>query len=256
MQDLAPQRLAQSLEAGVLTLTLGHGPAHALSRGAIRDLHAALDTAAVNAEVRAVIVHGPGRIFCAGHDLKEIARHRADVDHGLAYLSDLFEACSAMMVALAQMPQPTIAVADGIATAAGLQLLASCSMAVVGPQAQVCLPGVRNGGFCTTPAVAVSRVVGPRALADLALTGENRDADWALRVGLVNQIADDPLVAAQSLANAMAGRNAPTLQAGWRAARAQAALPLAQAYALATPVMIGHFMDPGRLQAEADSRFV
>ena len=255
MKDLEPLGLGRSLVDGVLKLTLAQGPAHALSRAHIAALHDALSEAAVNPGVRAIILHGPGRIFCAGHDLKEIARRRADADKGRAYLTDLFEACSAMMVTLAQMPQPTIAVAEGIATAAGLQLLASCALAIGGPQATVCLPGVRNGGFCTTPAVAVSRVVGPRALAELALTGENRDAQWALRAGLFNQIVPEPLSVAQDMARLLATRNAATLQAGWRAVRAQADLPLAQAYAAATPVMVSHFMDPGRLQAEAESQF-
>ena len=248
-------RVEERDDAGVRVLTLGGGRAHALSRGMIGALHAALDRAAAEEAVRAVVIDGPGSIFCAGHDLREIARHRGDADRGLAYLTDLFEACGAMMQRLATHPKPTLAVVEGIATAAGLQMAASCALVYAGPGARFCLPGVRNGGFCTTPAVAVSRAVGARALADLALTGEERDVAWALRAGLVTEVVEDPRARAMDVARTLAGRNAATLQAGWAAVRAQADQPLDQAYAQATPVMIAHFMDEGRLRAEAAGPF-
>lgn len=244
--------VGETLEGGVLTLTLGAAPAHPLSRAMIDALDAALARAEANADVRVVLIHGAGRIFCAGHDLKEMARHRGDADNGTAFLTSLFEACSAMMLRLAHMPKPTIAAATGIATAAGLQLMASCDMAIAGPDATFCLPGVNNGGFCTTPAVAVSRTIGQKALMELMLTGEALDADWALRTGLITRVAKDPLAEAQALAATLATRNPGPIAAGKAALHAHLETSLEEAYAIATPVMVGHFLDEGRLKAEAE----
>ncbi|MEM8576763.1 MAG: enoyl-CoA hydratase-related protein [Pseudomonadota bacterium] len=248
--------IAQRLEDGVLHLALGAAPAHPLSHGMIRALDAALREAEATAEVRAVLLHGEGRIFCAGHDLKEMARHRSDPDRGEAFLTQLFEDCSAMMLRLARLPTPTIAAVEGIATAAGLQLMSACDVAIVGPQARFALPGVVNGGFCTTPAVAVSRVFGQKALMELALTGTPMDADWALRTGLVTRVVEDPLAEAQAFAATLATRNPGPIAAGKAALHAHIGVPLEEAYAIATPVMVSHFLDEGRLAAEAaDARW-
>ncbi|MEO0936919.1 MAG: enoyl-CoA hydratase-related protein [Pseudomonadota bacterium] len=253
-QMQSPPLVGEALDAGVLTLTLGADPAHPLSRAMIDALDAALVRAEDNPDVRVVLIHGAGRIFCAGHDLKEMARHRSDADGGTAFLTGLFEACSAMMLRLAHMPKPTIAASTGIATAAGLQLMASCDMAIAGPDATFCLPGVKNGGFCTTPAVAVSRAIGQKALMELMLTGEALDADWALRTGLITRIAADPLAEAQARAATLATRNPGPIAAGKAALHAHLETSLEEAYAIATPVMVGHFLDEGRLKAEAEDR--
>ncbi|MCB1344308.1 MAG: enoyl-CoA hydratase/isomerase family protein [Rhodobacter sp.] len=236
--------VSSALDAGVLTLTLGNGVAHPLSLPMIRALHGALDVP----EARVIVIHGPGRIFCAGHDLKEIARHRADPDRGAAYLTALFDACAALMLAVAQCPVPVIAQFEGIATAAGLQLVAACDLAYAADTATVCLPGVRNGGFCTTPAVAVSRAIGRKAVNELLLTGEDRGADWALRVGLVNEVVPRDALGARvtEVAQGLAQRNAAPIRDGRACLSAHLALPLEAAYALATPVMVRHFLDENR----------
>ncbi|MEL7097881.1 MAG: enoyl-CoA hydratase-related protein [Pseudomonadota bacterium] len=251
-QMQSPPLVAEACADGVLTLSLGAAPAHPLSRAMIEALDGALAKAAADEDVRVVLIHGAGRIFCAGHDLKEIARHRGDADHGTAFLTDLFEACSAMMLRLARLPKPTIAACEGIATAAGLQLLASCDIAIVGPSATFCLPGIKNGGFCTTPAVAVSRGVGQKALMELMLTGEALDADWALRTGLITRVEVDPLAKAQAMAATLATRNPGPVAAGKAALHAHLGTPLEEAYAIATPVMVSHFLDKGRLKAEGE----
>lgn len=240
------------LSCGVLWLKLGMAPAHALSRAMIEALDGALERATHNKDVRVVILHGEGRIFCAGHDLKEIRRHREDADQGRAYLETLFEACGRMMLRLAGMPQPTIAVLDGMATAGGLQLMASCDLAFAGENARFCLPGVSNGGFCTTPAVAVSRKLSYGHLMELALSGEDVDADWALRTGLVNRVypADRLEEEVQAFAAELAARHAPAVVLGKATTQAQMALPLKEAYATATPAMVEHFMDPHRIEKE------
>lgn len=244
--------VSETRDGVVLTLTLESAPAHPLSLGMIRDLHAALDRAAADRDARLVVIDGPGHIFCAGHDLKEIARHRADADDGEAYLTELFTACGDMMQALVAMPQATLARIEGIATAGGLQLVASCDLAIASPEATFALPGVRNGGFCTTPAVAVGRAVGRKALMDLALSGKPKSADWALRTGLISEVLPtaelDGWIA--DLAETLAASNPVAIAAGKRMTYAQLDMPLAQAYAEATQVMIGHFMDPERIARE------
>jgi len=241
---------------GVLWLKLGRAPAHALSRTMIEALEDALARAAQDGDVRVVIVQGEGRIFCAGHDLKEIRRHRADADQGRAYLETLFESCGRMMLRLAGMPQPTIAVLDGMATAGGLQLMASCDLAFAGENARFCLPGVSNGGFCTTPSVAVSRKVSYGHLMEMALSGEDFDAYWALRTGLVNRVYPSISLEAeaQAFAEKLAARHAPAVALGKATVQAQMALPLKEAYAEATPAMVAHFMDPHRIEKERRAR--
>ena len=242
---------------GVRTLTLGAAPAHPLSLAMITAIHAELHLAAENPGVNVLILSAPGHIFCAGHDLKEINRHRDAPDHGEAFLVELFEACADMMLALATFSKPTIAMVDGIATAAGLQMVASCDLAFASPRAQFRLPGVNNGGFCTTPAVAVSRCIGQKHLMDLLLSGENKSADWALNAGLVSRvIASDTLdQETRAFATTLASRNAGPIAAGKAVLHAHRDLPLKDAYALATPVMVSHFMDKGRLAAEKTSKF-
>ncbi|MBM2291113.1 enoyl-CoA hydratase/isomerase family protein [Sulfitobacter pseudonitzschiae] len=252
-QMQTPDLVTCDVTDGVATLALGGGVAHALSLAMITGLHQMLDDLATEDAARVVVITGLGHIFCAGHDLKEIARHRADDDQGRAYLTELFEACAAMMTTLATFPKPTIAMVDGIATAAGLQLVASCDLAFASPRATACLPGVTNGGFCTTPAVAVSRNVGPKHLMELTLTGTQMTADWALAAGLFNRIFPAGTLDAEtrSFATTLATRNPGPISTGKAALQAHRDLPLHEAYALATPVMIEHFMDPGRLATEA-----
>lgn len=249
--------VVEVISGGVLWLKLERAPAHALSLGMIEALDAALDRAARNDDARVVILHGAGRIFCAGHDLKEISHHRQDADDGRAYLEELFAKCAEMMQRLAGMPQPTIAVLDGMATAGGLQLMASCDLAFAGENARFCLPGVSNGGFCTTPAVAVSRKVSHGHLMELALSGETFDAKWALRTGLVNRVYPSAMLEeeAQGFAEVLASRHAPAIARGKATTNAQLPLPLQEAYAAATPVMVEHFMDPHRIEQDRRSRF-
>ena len=249
--DPAPH-VAASREDGVLTLTLQAGKAHALSLGMIRALHQAVTAAADDAEARVIVIHGPGSIFCAGHDLKEIARHRADADQGRAYLEQLFTDCGALMQAITLSPRPTIAMVEGIATAGGLQLVAACDLAFAAPTATVCLPGVNNGGFCTTPAVAVGRAVGRKHLMELALSGETFDAEWARDAGLFNRIlpGDELHAHTRAFAERLATRHPTAIADGKRTTYHQLDLPLDQAYAEATQTMIGHFMDPERIARE------
>ncbi len=249
--------MAEDLTEGVRTLTLLNGRAHPLSSAMIAALHAALHRAADDPETRVLLITAPGHIFCAGHDLKEIAQHRLDADRGKAFLTTLFTACAEMMLTLARFPKPTIAMVDGIATAAGLQLAASCDLRFVSTAATFCLPGVNNGGFCTTPAVGVSRAISRNHTMELALSGEALGADWATRSGLATRLYAPMDLHRDTLAFAMklATRNPGPIAAGKVALDAHLGLSLEDAYALATPVMIDHFMDEGRLTREAARLF-
>ena len=256
-QMIQPDLVTTDLADGVCTLTLGNGKAHPLSAPMIAALHQAVDAANGDRSVRVIVIHGPGSIFCAGHDLKEIARHRRDTDDGQAYLAELFEDCAAMMQAVANSPKPTIAQVEGIATAAGLQLVAACDLAFAAEGATFCLPGVLNGGFCTTPAVAVSRAIGRKHLMELLLSGAAKDAAWAHRTGLVNEVLPADVLADHvgNFARILATRNPGPIAAGKTCTYAHLDMDLAAAYAHATETMIGHFMDPDRIAYEKSSRW-
>ena len=228
------------------------GSLNALSDEMIAALQDQFDGLMQDSSIRAVVLSGAGKAFCAGHDLKEIARHRSEPDHGLAYLRTLFEECGRMMQSIVELPKPAIAMVEGIATAGGLQMMASCDVAFATPAATFCLPGVQNGGFCTTPSVAVGRVIGRNALMEMALSGEVFDADWARMNGLINRIvpAEDLRDVTLAFAHKVASGNPNALATGKRAFYTQMEQPLAEAYETATEVMIGHFMDPARIAIE------
>lgn len=237
----AASLLARSHADGVLTLTLASPPANALSMALIGELHAAIDAAADDPEARVVLIAAQGHIFSGGHDLKEIAAHRSgDADGGRAWATDLFERCSAMMLAIARSPRPVIAAVDGIATAGGCQLVAACDLAVASERARFCTPGVNNGGFCSTPHVALVRAIGRRHALEMALTGAMFPAADAFRFGLVNRVlpVEGFGAAAQAYAAHIASRSAEAIAQGKPAFFAQAEMSLDDAYRFANPVMV------------------
>ncbi|MEL6785425.1 MAG: enoyl-CoA hydratase-related protein, partial [Pseudomonadota bacterium] len=164
--------VAQQHEGGVLRLVLNNPPANTLSEAMIATLHGALDDAAENEDVRVVVIAANGHLFCAGHDLKELTPHRGDDDKGRAYFQKLMDDCAAMMQAIVNHPKPVIAEVNGLATAAGCQLVASCDLAIASEDATFCTPGVHIGLFCSTPMVALSRTVLPKHAMEMLLTGE------------------------------------------------------------------------------------
>ncbi|WP_323783319.1 enoyl-CoA hydratase-related protein [Thalassovita sp.] len=238
----------------VRLLRLGKAPAHPLSRAMIRALHDQIRQALADTRINVIVLEGPGHIYCAGHDLKEIGRHRADPDHGRAYLVELFTECSALMQDITLSPKPTIAMVDGIATAGGLQLAAACDLIFASSRASFCLPGVKNGGFCTTPAVAVSRSLSRKHMMEMALSGDTFDADWALSAGLVNRVFPSEQLSAATMefAQQIASYHSTAIADGKRMLHDQLEMPLDRAYAEATEVMVGHFMDPVRIRAETN----
>jgi enoyl-CoA hydratase/carnithine racemase len=146
------------------------------------------------------------------------------------------------MQAVVALPQPAIAAVDGVATAAGCQLVASCDLAVASPRAGFCTPGVDIGLFCSTPMVALTRNVAPKHAMEMLLTGEVVSADHALRIGLVNRIAEDPRAEAIALAARIASKSAMTVRTGKQAFYRQRELPLAEAYRHAAQVMVENML--------------
>jgi len=183
-QSLGPPLLRHTA-AQVATLTLNRPRQYnALSADLLAALHAELDALAADESVRVVLVTGSGNAFCSGHDLREMRAlgSRAQVEA-------LFFACSAMMRKLVTLPQPVIAVVNGLATAAGCQLVAQCDLAVASRNARFAASGVNLGLFCSTPAVAISRNLGRKRAAEMLFSGDFIDAETALDWGLVNRVA-------------------------------------------------------------------
>jgi len=176
---------------GVAVLTLNRPQTrNSLSKAMLAALSDALAAIAADRSVRAVILAANGPAFSAGHDLKEITAHRSDDDSGCAYTRQLMDSCSAMMLSIVRLPQPVIAAVEGVAAAAGCQLVASCDLAVASASAKFSTPGVQIGLFCSTPMVALSRNVARKHAMEMLLTGEMIGAENAFTIGLVNRVVE------------------------------------------------------------------
>jgi enoyl-CoA hydratase/carnithine racemase len=189
--------------------------------------------------VRVVVLRGAGRAFCAGHDLKEMTRARQAPDGGRAAFAVLFDRCSQVMLGLTRLPQPVIARVHGIAAAAGCQLVATCDLAVAAHGTRFGVNGVNIGLFCSTPMVALTRVVGRKRAFELLTTGALIEVDEAARIGLINRAVPQADLAAETLALAetIAAKLGPVVAVGKRAFYEQADLPLEAAYRHAGAVM-------------------
>ena len=239
--------LRRADENGVATLTLADvGTRNSLSETMLADLGATLDSIAEDAEVRCVVLAADGPVFSSGHNLKEMQAHRNDPDRGRAYVDGLFATCAQVMTSIVRLPKPVVAAVEGLATAAGCQLVATCDLAVAGAGAQFQTPGVNKGLFCSTPSVAVSRAMAPKHALQMLLLGEPIDAQTAFRFGLVNEVVPEgqALAAAQALAAKIAGKRACAYRHGKPLFHAQKALPLDEAYDAARSVMVENFLEP------------
>ncbi|MBI5264792.1 MAG: enoyl-CoA hydratase [Bradyrhizobium sp.] len=229
----------------IAVLTLNRPAArNSLSEATIAGLHAALDEIRTDSSIRGVVIAANGPAFCAGHDMKELTGHRADGDRGRAYFAKIMNACSAMMQAIVSLPKPTVAAVQGIATAAGCQLVASCDLAVASEAASFATPGVDIGLFCSTPMVALSRNVPRKQAMEMLLTGEPIPAARAREIGLINRVvpAGTERDAAIALAQKVALKSAYTVKLGKEAFYRQAEMSLADAYRYAAEVMTENMM--------------
>jgi enoyl-CoA hydratase/carnithine racemase len=222
-------------EDGVATLTLNRpGQYNALSDNLLTSLQTELDQIAVDETLRVVILAANGKAFCAGHDLKEM---RASEDR--AVHQDLFDRCGHMMLSIHRLPQPVIACVNGVATAAGCQLVANCDLAVAAEDARFAVSGINVGLFCSTPAVPLSRNLLRKQAMHLLLTGDFISAHEAQASGLVNEVvsADELDNAAQTLAAKIAAKSAHAIKLGKEMFYKQLPMDLADAYAYASERM-------------------
>ncbi len=223
-------------EDGILRLTL-NDPAtrNSLSEKMIDELLRSLQAS----DARAVIIAANGPAFSSGHNLKEITAHRADVDGGSAYFNNLFAKCAELMLAIVNQPCPVIAEVDGLASAAGCQLVASCDLAIATDRSKFCTPGVNIGLFCSTPMVALTRVVSRKHAMEMLLTGDLISADDALRFGLINKVTshNELKAATEELAKKIASKSAAAIKIGKRAFDVQLEMPMAESYAHMAKIM-------------------
>jgi enoyl-CoA hydratase/carnithine racemase len=208
-------------------------------------LAAEFETLAADPAVRVVVIRALGKAFCAGHDLKEIQAARQSPDAGAAAFDILFALCSRVMQQIAALPKPVIAEVQGIATAAGCQLAATCDMVVASDHARFGVNGVNIGLFCSTPIVALSRKIPQSAAFELAATGEFLSAARAQSLGLANRVTSVEDLSAQTmaLAQTLAQKLPAALRIGKAAFAAQTGLPLDQAYAAAGSAMVDNLLN-------------
>ena len=240
-----PPILLRENAGPVAVLTLNRPSArNSLSEGLIAELHGALNQIRDDKGIRAVVIAANGPAFSAGHDMKELTARRSDPDRGRAYFAQIMNACSAMMQAVVHLPKPVVAAVQGIATAAGCQLVASCDLAVASEAAGFATPGVDIGLFCSTPMVALSRNVPRKQAMEMLLTGEPISATTAKNIGLVNRVvaAGTERDAAIALAQKVALKSAYTVKLGNEAFYRQAEMSLADAYRYAAEVMTANMM--------------
>lgn len=225
-------------DAALLTL---NRPAqrNALSEALLDRLEAAFADITEDPDVAVVVIAGAPPMFCAGHDLREMQAARQSADGGRADFARIFDTCSRVMQAIVNCPRPVIAAVDGMATAAGCQLVASCDLAVAGAGARFATPGINIGLFCSTPMVALSRSVPAKQAMEMLLTGEPIDADTARQYGLVNRVVADgqALDAALGLADEIAAKSPLVLRTGKEAFYRQREMTLAEAYEYTARVM-------------------
>jgi enoyl-CoA hydratase/carnithine racemase len=240
MNAPAPEPLVLTSRNGpVLRLALNRPRArNALSESLMTALQHALDEAAKD-DSRVIVLAAEGPAFCSGHDLKEMTAHRAEADAGKAAFAAIFAQCSRLMQTIVRHPKPVIAQVQGIATAAGCQLVASCDLAVASVDAKFATPGVNIGLFCSTPMVALSRNVSRKHAMEMLLTGDMISANQAYHMGLLNRVvAPETLeVETMALAQQIAGKPRATVKIGKEAFYRQLEMPLSDAYDYASKVM-------------------
>jgi enoyl-CoA hydratase/carnithine racemase len=229
-----PILLRQDID-GVTRLTLNRPKQYnALSEAMLAALQSELDNIAQDASVRVVVLAAQGKAFCAGHDLKEM---RATPNED--YYKTLFDQCSTMMMTINRLPQPVIARVQGLATAAGCQLVAACDLAVAVDMAQFATSGIRVGLFCSTPAVAVSRNLSRKQAFEMLITGDFIDAHTAWQQGLVNRVvpAEELDAAVQELVEAIISKSSVAVATGKEMFYKQLELGMEEAYRYAGKVM-------------------
>jgi enoyl-CoA hydratase/carnithine racemase len=234
MMEIFLENALVKKEGPVAVITLNRPERrNALSLGLMRELIAAFDRIGRDREVRAIILAAAGKVFCAGHDLSEMTGR--DINS----YREIFDVCSELMLKIQAIPQPVIAEVQGVATAAGCQLVAACDLAIAAEGAWFATPGVKIGLFCTTPMVALTRAVGRKRALRMLLTGEQVDARTAAEWGLINDVvpAGELSAATRQLAAKVAEASSLVVAIGKQAFYTQIDMDVEKAYAYAKEVM-------------------
>lgn len=228
----------------VLRLTLQNSPANALSLEVMEMLQSEMDSTREDPSIHVIVIAGAGKLFSAGHDLKEMTAHRSDTDRGKAFFEQTFGQCSRLMQSIVNHPKPVIAEVDGIATAAGCQLVASCDLAFASERSRFGVNGIDVGLFCSTPAVALTRNVGLKRAMEMLLTGEMIDAAAALESGLVNRVVPSESLSetVNECARIIAAKSPLAVKIGKKAVIEQVGMKLAEAYECASRVIVENML--------------
>ena len=233
-------------DGGVITLTLNRGDKfNPLSEEMLAALQAEIDAIAKDTTARVVILAASGKAFCAGHDLKQMR-----ASPSATYYKTLFNQCSKLMLSIQQMPQPVIARVQGMATAAGCQLVSMCDLAVASSEAKFAVSGINYGLFCSTPSVGLSRNIARKQAMEMLLTGEFIDANTACERGLVNRVSE-PEVLDQEIAKLTASilaKPAVAIAMGKQLFYRQIEMGIGAAYQLAGETMACNMMDEAALE--------
>lgn len=229
---------------------------NALSDEMLAALQTQIDVLKDDKSIKAVILSGIGKAFCAGHDIRQMTAGRDNADGGKAYFEDLFARCTSVMLGLQRLPQPVIAQVHGIATAAGCQLVASCDLAIAAEDCRFGVNGVNIGLFCSTPMVALSRNIPRKHAFELLTTGDFMMAPRAAELGLINRAvpADHLESETRALADKIAGKLGAAVKIGKEAYYNQLEMPIDAAYAYTSGVIVDNLMQ--RDTAEGMAAFI
>lgn len=245
MKDSSERPVLIDVSEGVATVTLNNPRAmNVLSEDMLAALQETWDEIGADRSIKVVILRGAGDHFCAGHNLKEMTARRTDPDGGKAYFNALFQTCTKMMLSIVRLPQPVIAEVQGIATAAGCQLVATCDLAIAADDARFATSGVNIGLFCSTPMVALSRNVTRKQAMEMLLLGEFLPAKRVLEMGLINKAVPKAELsqATRDMARIIANKAPVAIKIGKEAFYAQAEMTLEDAYAYAGAAMAENMM--------------
>lgn len=234
----------KTFENGVLRLMLNNPPANALSIALMQALKDELEAAGSDPAIRVVVLAAAGKLYSAGHDLKELQSHRGDADRGRAFFARTMKLCAELMQTIVRLPKPVIAEVDGLATAAGCQLVASCDLAVCSDTSHFCTPGVNIGLFCSTPMVALTRNIHRKQAMEMLMTGDTIDASTAREIGLVNRVTPSQYLTqtVQKYAELIVAKSALTVKIGKEAFYRQAEMSLSDAYDYTAEVMVENML--------------
>ena len=237
--------IKEKSEKGVLRLTMNNSDQkNPLSESMMSMLMDEIKAASSDQSIRVIVLAANGNVFSSGHDLKEITSARESEDKGEVYFANLFDYCSSLMQLIVNTSQPVIAEVDGVATAAGCQLVASCDLALASHESRFATPGVNLGLFCSTPMVALSRNVNKKNAMEMLLTGDFISAEKAKEIGLINNAVpkEDLTSEVDRLAEKIASKSTMTVATGKRAFYAQAEMDLSDAYEYTSKTMTDNLL--------------